>query len=383
MLKLILKRSFNIFFVYIFLVILNYNCYAFNEAEQIYTPPVEIIGVGGFTVCYENGKWSIECPFNSNSRVPITEFLKENLPNVNAISLWLTRDFQEEWYPVDIINNNFIKQGYIPIFILYYYADGVSNIPYVEAEENNYYAYINKVVNYISKIKGKKLVILEPEFNQYQGAIYEGWNRIFGKAIEILRKDKTALIGLGVGDFGRYEKVYDIEEWELFKPAIKDVYKFADFISFVEMRLSPRDSAEGVLKMGERAYNFAKYLYNTYKKPIMIGYIGISSFNNFENIQKQALENLLIYYEKLKTEMPFMGINYFILFDDIKKSGSERYYGLIYTNGKIKPAFFSFKKFDIIISHSFSVPTINGIGIIVFISFAGILAVYYIKKAKK
>lgn len=306
------------------------------------------IGIGGFSVCEENNKtissFSKKCLFKK--RKNLSYFLKKELPNANAISMWITRDWEENWYPAETINK-FIKRGYIPIFIFYWFGDDISP-KFVKKNKNNYLNAIKKFTKFLQKINGEKIIILNPEFNENNISEYKNFDYLQAKSIlKIKGNVKNTKIGICFGDFGNYNKIWDKINWDYATKNIDYSVRVSDFVAFQEMRAVTRNKNEEILNTPERALAFSIYLYQKYKKPTFLAYLAISSYKS-QNLQAQVIKKITKLIPIFKKSANLIGINYFNYIDNPLHKGyfneAEKYWGLKTKDGEEKPAFFEFKK---------------------------------------
>jgi hypothetical protein len=309
-----------------------------------------LIGVGTFSVCpTKNGGVSYEqnCDYSRNI-LPIN-FLKKNLPNVNAISLWITRDWKEEWYPADQVNQ-YVKAGYIPIYIFYYFADDISP-SFVKQHKKRYFLTLQKFATYLRKVKGPKIVILNPEYNENGMEKSGAFDILQAQSIRYLKSQvKDIKVGVCPGDFGDYDKIWDPENWEEFAPSLKVSSKYADFIAFQEMRAITRNTPQQILNTPYRAWAFATYLHAKYHKPTFLAYLAISSYGKGgEEIQARVYQTFAQILPAMEVGAGLVGINVMDFIDDPKHTGyfnkAEVNWGIIESKGAKKPAFKYFKLF--------------------------------------
>jgi hypothetical protein len=303
-----------------------------------------LVGVGGYDCCHTKGKYKTydgNCTINCN----ITDITKKYLPNVNAVSIWITKDFDfKHWFSCNSVNQHLVKKGYTPIFIVYWYRDDI-NRKFVKKSEKEYFEFLKKVDTYLSKIKGKKYIILNPEFNQEDISNWVEFNDYWIKSFNIL-KTKNRKIGMGIGDFGIYDKTFDIYNWESFDKSINKAIKKFDFISFQEMRATSRNSEYDIKNTPYRSLEFARFLYKKYKKPTFLAYLAISSYKSTsqEFVYKRYSQLLPIF----KKEAYLIGFNIFHLWDRPQQVGyfleHEKYFGILDKDGNKKPSFKWFRK---------------------------------------
>jgi hypothetical protein len=306
------------------------------------------VGVGGFNVCEENNKTissnSKKCPFNK--RKNISNYLKKELPNVNSISMWITKDWKENWYPAKTINN-FIKKGYTPIFIFYWFGDDISP-KFVEKNKENYKHAIKKFSTFLQKIKGEKIIILNPEFNENNMTKFKKFDYIQANSILEIKKDvNNTKIGICFGDFGVYDKIWDKINWDYATKNIDYSVRVSDFVAFQEMRAITRNSKENIMHTSERALSFSIYLHKKYKKPTFFAYLALSSYKS-EDVQSEVINKINTLLPIFRESANLIGINFFNYIDNPLHIGyfkeAEKYWGLKTEEGDKKSSFFEFKK---------------------------------------
>ncbi|WP_281950461.1 hypothetical protein [Nitrosophilus kaiyonis] len=276
-----------------------------------------------------------------NKKFLISNFLNKNLSNFNSYSLWITKDWNENWYSIEKINSS-IKQGLTPIFIFYWFEDEICN-DFVKKNRKKYFLHLKKFSNFLKKIKGKKIVILNPEFNQNDIYKSKKFNTILIKSIKILKEDnKNTLIGFCLGDFGDYDLIEDELNWKMYEKSYIKAIKYIDFIAFQEMRALTRNKKYQILNTPYRAFAFAKFLYKRYKKPTFLAYLAISSYKD-NNLQNKVLETFNELLPCIKKEANLIGINYFHLIDQPSQKGyfkkAEKFFGVIDKYGNPKKSF--------------------------------------------
>jgi hypothetical protein len=303
------------------------------------------VGVGGFSAC--NSKYGSSyyknCPYPKQK--PLYEYLKKEAPNVNAISVWITRHWKENWYPVKTVNN-FIKKGYTPIFIFYWFADEISP-KFVKQNEKNYFKTLKKFIKYLKKIKGEKIIIINPEYNENGMHNSRDFDILQTKSIMMLREINNTLVGICPGDFGNYKLIWDEYNWNLFAPSMYFSAKLADFIAFQEMRALTRNKKEEIIDTPLRALAFATYLHKKYKKPTFLAYLALSSYKD-ESLQKKVFKEFAKIMPLFKNSASLIGFNIFNYIDVPHHKGffnkAEKYFGIKKANGKKKESFKEFLK---------------------------------------
>ena len=146
-----------------------------------------------------------------------------------------------------------MDEGYIPVFMYWYFEDKLLNgIP--DIDKQNEYAEDNiKVANFLQQLNGKKMLIMEPEFNK--NSILESETNqyelasILGDAIERIKANSSdVLFSLAMTDTGNrsvnqtyvncgYENCALGDRYEWGRPEIiyNELIDQLDFISFQEM----------------------------------------------------------------------------------------------------------------------------------------------------
>lgn len=265
----------------------------------------------------------------------------------NSHAIWLTKDFKEYW-----INRNQIaemqREGITPLLIFYYFGDDIS-VENITTNWKKYYRFLVNTASHLSTDK-KVLIIFEPEFNlearNNKSSIYSwpGFNEFIIATVKVLRHYfPKAKIGICPGDFRTHN----------FRKSIKRGVKYVDFIAFQELWASTRKSnmSEKFEDVSDYALLFTNYLHTTFEKPILLSYIGISSYHqskgnqNWAIIQSDIIRN---FTNKLPVfiQRGLFGILYFELFDDPKHVGyfgiAERNFGLLDFKERPKPALKAF-----------------------------------------
>jgi len=307
-----------------------------------------LIGAGGFDVQQSKGHYTFHKKNVSAKMVNITEPVAQDAKNVNAISIWITKEWEESWYDAKTVQKEIVDKGYTPVFIFYWFADEIS-VSYIEKNRKSYFDTLEKFTKYLQKIDGQKVVILNPEYNMSGVEKWEGMNDVFIKSFSIVRKDPQTLVGPCVGDFGNYKYINEPNEWALFDKSMYKAAELADFIAFQEMRALTRNSKEEILSTPERALHLSEYLYKQYHKPTVLAYVAISTYGDEGRlIQSEVYKKFLttLFLMKEKAKLFYFGI--FHYFDYPGHVGyfneAEEYFGLLDSNGSKKPSFKYFKQ---------------------------------------
>ncbi len=317
----------------------------FSIISLIFTlvPAAVIISAGGFDVMEHNNSFSFKDSNKTHSHANITKVLRKQAKNTDSVSIWITKDWQEDWYSVEETQKNVIDKGYTPLFMFYWFADEIS-VEFVKENEEAYFKTLRKFTKYIKKLKGQKIVVFNPEYNMGGVENWDGMNDIFLKSFKIIREDSQVLVGPCVGDFGNYTYTNEPKEWSYFHNSIKRAAKKADFIAFQEMRALTRNSKQDMLNTPKRAYHFSKYLYKTYKKPTMLAYTAISSYGkNGEKIQANTYKGFIKYLPKMYKESKLLLFGTFHYFDYPGHVGyfkeAEEFFGILKKDGTKKESY--------------------------------------------
>jgi hypothetical protein len=308
-----------------------------------------LISAGGFDVKKEKESYSFSPESKIKNYANITEVLQKRSKHTNSVAIWITKDWQEEWYDPQTTQKEIINKGYTPMFIFYWFGDEISP-KYVKKHKECYFETLREFSKYLQKLDGQKIVVLNPEYNMGKTGSWKPMNDIFLKSYKILRDaDKQVIVGPCVGDFGNYKYIDEPNEWKLFHKSLYKAVKKADFIAFQEMRALTKNSPADIERTARRAYHFAKYLHKKYKKPTLLSYVAISSYgNNGEKIQAQAYKNFIKYLPKMEKEAKLMLFGTFHYFDYPGHVGyfkeAEEFFGLLRKDGTKKPAFKYYNK---------------------------------------
>jgi len=307
-----------------------------------------LLGVGGFDVTKSAKEYSFKDENIRGEHAYISEVLQKESKNTNTVAIWITKEWQEEWYDIKSTQEEIINRGYTPLFMFYWFADEISP-EYIKENEDAYFKTLGKFTKYLKKLRGQKIVVLNPEYNMFGVEKWDYMNDIFLKSFKILREDPQVLVGPCVGDFGNYDLVNEPDEWAHFDISLHRAAKKADFIAFQEMRALTRNSELDILKTANRAYHLSQYLYKKYKKPTMLAYAAISSHGiNGEKIQADVYKDFVKYLPKMKRESKLILFGVFHYFDYPGHIGyfneAEEFFGVVRKDGSKKPAFKYFNK---------------------------------------
>lgn len=246
--------------------------------------------------------------------------------------LWLTEGWEESWYEHEEIQA-LMDEGYIPVFNYWYFGDKLTYGLPNEQRKERYLEDNLRVANFLSTFSGKKMLIMEPEFNKKTVLKSEETQHefaaILSKAISVIKgENPELLVSLSMMDVGRRDirdssatcaykncALGDVSTWEDPEIVFKDLLEQLDFISFHQMTAQfardydnpgswdkPNirvysDEELGIELLAERISNFSKYLHQKYKKPVFMPYIAIATATwDDDNKNNKVEDSELDYY---------------------------------------------------------------------------------------
>jgi len=238
-------------------------------------------------------------------------YLRQALKNSDFLTMWMTKNWDESWFNVAKLQK-YLDSNHSIMFNYWYFGDNLNQIP-TDDEQTKYYANVEKVANFLSKLHGKIYFIFEPEFNKNfltsDANKSKKFAEIISKAIDIVKaKNPNILVSLCMMDTGNrgvnqtYNKcgykncaLGDKYEWGRSDLVYKYLINKLDFISFQEMvaqfSRNPQNPGTidnpnpiaytpdelGINYLDKRVSNFAKFLNDKYNKPVLLDYIAIAS----------------------------------------------------------------------------------------------------------
>jgi len=265
---------------------------------------------------------------------------------VNAHAVWVTRDFQADWFDhndLAWLNSN----GITPVLIFYYFGDEISQ----EEVLREYDAYVEWMHRALAVLAGDypAIVVLEPEFNnEIDGERnVKRWkpfsDLMIQSAAEVRHYMPKARVGVCPGDY----RACDL--WDGLSPTIP----YMDFFAFQELWGSTRTNYlnDDYEDISDFALLYATYLSVVFQKPILLAYLGISTYeahndgNHWDKIQADVLRSFRLRLEHF-LHVRLFGMLYFCLYDDPSPGGyfgpAGVDWGLIDEKGKPKRAFQEF-----------------------------------------
>ena len=240
------------------------------------------------------------------------EKLQGYVNNSKFMVFWLTDGWKESWFNIESIQNA-MDAGHIPVFSYWYFGDRLlQGMPNAEKKEK--YEEDNlRVANFLKKLNGKKMLIMEPEFNKAPVLESEETQHefasIISKAIDTIKAQNPELLfTLSMMDIGSrgvnetldkcgYENcaLGDKYAWSRSDIVFDDLIDKLDFISFHQMvgKFS-RDPANpgswdspnirvyndediGIDFLAERVSNMSQYLHEKYNKPVFLPYVTVAT----------------------------------------------------------------------------------------------------------
>jgi len=256
----------------------------------------------------DNGYYQNIKDFNGTAFNKLHNYLKKS----KFLIYWFTDGWSESWYDINGIQS-LMDKGYIPVFQYWYFGDKLINGMPDENKKRLYQEDNIRVAEFLSKLHGLKMLIMEPEFNKQPVLKSEETQHefasIISNAIDIIKAENPELlISLSMMDIGSrgvsntatkcgYENcsLGDKYAWEKPQIVFNDLIDKLDFISFHQMMgqfsrdynnpggwdtPNPRkfsDEELGIEFLADRISNFSKFLHDKYNKPVFLPYIGITT----------------------------------------------------------------------------------------------------------
>jgi len=255
--------------------------------------------------------------------------LQHYLANSKYLIYWLPKYWSEYWFSTSQIQLA-MDNGYTPVFMYWYFGDQLVNGMPTQSDIDAYYANNQKVADFLNKLNGEKIVIMEPEFNK--NAIVatqqsqQSFASIISNAITNIKENTPyTLFSLCMTDAGNrgenstysscgYENCALGDQYSWSKP--ETVYNALldkiDFVSFQEMvaqfsrdpynpgtwsQPNPKaytDNEIGITSLAQRINNFTSFLHKKYHKPVFLPYMSIATATwNDTNANNQIEENEL------------------------------------------------------------------------------------------
>jgi len=293
-----------------------------NEGGKIWVSSVDLVlnEAIGESAYYQTIKH-----FHAEAFTQLHSDLKES----KFLVYWLVKGWEESWFNVDEMQKA-LDEGYILVFNYWYFGDCLNGIP-TDTEQADYADDTVRVASFLGKLKGTKLLIMEPEFNKESivsdDETQHRFAEIIAHAIDTIKTDTQevlfSLAMMDTGSRGEYETyakcgydncaLGDKYEWGRAEIVYNDLASRLDFISFQEMvgqfsrdPLNPgtwdepnpiaySESSIGINLLARRIANFSHYLQEKYHKPLFLPYIAIatatwSDENNNDTIEEGEID---------------------------------------------------------------------------------------------
>ena len=254
--------------------------------------------------------------FNANS----FSNLQDKLKNSKFLVYWLVKDWKENWFNLQKIQTA-MDAGYIPVFSYWYFADELMGGMPDADKKAKYQEDTIRFANFLKKLNGKKMVIMEPEFNKnvvlYNENTQHEFASIIAEAIDTIKaKNGDTIFSLSMMDTGNrgvketypkcdYENCALGDKYEWNRPEIvyNDLLPKLDFISFQEnigqFSRNPNDIHSpisysndeiGIDFLTTRINNFTRFLKEKYNKPVFLPFLTVASATWNDKNNDKAIE---------------------------------------------------------------------------------------------
>lgn len=238
--------------------------------------------------------------------------LHNSLKKSKFLVYWVTEGWEESWFNASKIQEA-MDAGYIPVFNYWYWGDKLMHGLPDSSQKAAYTADNEKLVNFLNKLDGTKLLIMEPEFNKDVVIATESSQHEFaslmGNVIDNIRENTSEVyFSLAMTDRGSRGASDTSEKCGYDNCALGDKYSWGepsivynalinklDFISFQQMvgqfSRDPSnagtwdnpivkgysDDGLGIDYLATRIANFTLYLNEKYNKPVFLPYMTIAT----------------------------------------------------------------------------------------------------------
>jgi len=238
--------------------------------------------------------------------------LQQQLKNSKYIIYWLPKNWNESWFSISQIQLA-MDEGYVPVFMYWYFGDHlVDGLPN-EAEVQAYHANNAKVSNFLSQLNGEKMIIMEPEFNKNlileSAESQDAFASLISSGIDNVKvNNPEMLVSLCMTDAGNrseeniatycgYENCALGDQYSWSKPEriYNQLLDKIDFISFQQMvaqfsrdplnpgtwsNPNPKAYTEnelGINLLAQRINNMTAFLHTKYDKPVFLPYMTVAT----------------------------------------------------------------------------------------------------------
>lgn len=238
--------------------------------------------------------------------------LQQSLSKSQYIIYWLTKNWDEDWFSIEQIQAA-MDEGYVPVFIYWYFGDTLVNSMPTDEEVEAYYQDNSRVSNFLNQLDGQKIIIMEPEFNKNPVIATEETQKTFASILSnaidtIKQQNHTLLVSLCMTDAGNRNEDLSYSSCGYDNCALGDKYSWSqpeivynellnkiDFVAFQEMvaqfsrdpqnpgtweEPNPKsytDSETGINLLAQRINNLTAFLHEKYNKPVFLPYMTIAT----------------------------------------------------------------------------------------------------------
>ena len=277
--------------------------------------------------------------------------LQDKLKNSKFLVYWVVKGWNENWFNLEKIQKA-MDAGYIPVFSYWYFADELMGGMPNNDKISLYREDTLKFANFLNRLNGKKMVIMEPEFNKntvlYNDNTQHEFASIIAEAIDTIRaKNADTIFSLSMMDTGSrsikatypkcdYENCSLGDKYEWSRPEIvyNDLLPKLDFISFQEnigqFSRNPNDIHTpiaysnddiGIDFLPSRINNFTKFLNQKYNKPVFLPFITVATATWNDNNEDKSIELSELNYHGWDDKLEETYKNLSQIKDTLKESG--------------------------------------------------------------
>ncbi len=255
------------------------------------------------------------------------EELQDSIDDSKFIVMWFTKHWQESYFNPTLIQRA-MDEGKIPIFLYWYFGDDFATDNPTKVVGENYDSYMKmnqKIMNFLNRLDGEVVLLLEPEFNK-QHVLKNRENRELFKAmmeysLDYFRDNRAKhlklYLGLSMNDNGiKYrDEPFDLcgyehcalgdkYTWNKSIEVLKSLSDKLDVVSF-SLMLSPfsrglenpnipqsyKNEKLGIGFLPQRIANLSRLLYQQLKKPVFLSHLVMASGAWRDKNQNQKIEN--------------------------------------------------------------------------------------------
>ncbi len=238
--------------------------------------------------------------------------LQEKLKGSKYITFWLTSNWEEWWFSAEQIQKA-MDEGYVPVFIYWYFGDHLIYGMPSSDEVDAYHQNNEKLSHFLAQFEGEKMIIMEPEFNKpavlSSEENQEQFASILSTAIDTVKVDNDSmLVSLCMTDAGSRDRnttasycgydncaLGDKNSWNRPELIFNKLSDKLDFISFqqviAQFSRDPSDpgswdepnpiayteSSIGINLLPERINNMSAFLHEKYNKPVFLPYMTVAT----------------------------------------------------------------------------------------------------------